>query len=56
MNLDNALIVAADSGRLKKDYNVPINHRLATPVTRIFYTIRLATADEGVDLVKVETP
>ena len=54
VNLDNALIVAAESGRLKKDYNVPINHRLGTPVTRILYTIRLATSDEGVDLVKVE--
>jgi len=56
VSLDNALIVTDISGRLKKDYNVPINHSLRTPVTRILYTIRLATADEGVDLVKVETP
>ena len=56
LNQENPLDVADISGRLKKDYHVPLNHRLGRSVTRIFYTIRLATADEGVDLVKVETP
>lgn len=52
--LENGLDVADPAGGLNKDYNVPVKGLVLAKVRRTFPSIRLGTAYEDVDFVKIK--
>ena len=54
VRLEKGLDIADPAGGLRKDYNVPFDGDVLAKVRRIFPNIRLGTAYEDIDFVKVE--